>query len=233
MKIVIDEKKLLTISVIISLIGTASLYMYSANQEAEMVGISEIDEQMVGAHVETSGVISDLINLGGRYLIDMKEESSEHSITVFVDERVLSHVDKMEEIRAGAEANVRGEIDMYEDDLNLIVSRAGDFMIEKTAYSSFTRPGELLDNPEWHEGMDHKIRGEIVSIRNVGEDSILEIEPLEGRNCRIMSRIDGWDFTEDYSISKGSIVVVMGTFEYDGYRGRWCIYSEKKPEVHG
>ena len=144
----IDEKKLLTISVIISLVGTASLYLYSANQDAESVEITEIDESMLGSHVETSGSISNIVTLEDRYLIELKEDRGNSTITTFVDNSVMSYIEEIDEVRAGAEAVVRGRVDIYEEDINLIVSRVGDFRITSTAYSSFTLVSELLDNPQ-------------------------------------------------------------------------------------
>jgi len=226
---VIDEKKLLTISVIISLVGTASLYLYSANQDAESVEITEIDESMLGSHVETSGSISNIVTLEDRYLIELKEDRGNSTITTFVDNSVMSYIEEIDEVRAGAEAVVRGRVDIYEEDINLIVSRVGDFRITSTAYSSFTLVSELLDNPQWHRGMDHKIRGEVYSIETIGGDSIVELEPINGRDCVLMIKINDWDFTESYSVTRGSVIVVKGTLEYDNYNGRWCIISEDEP----
>ncbi|MFO7792660.1 MAG: hypothetical protein R6W73_06745 [Candidatus Saliniplasma sp.] len=228
----IDEKKLLTISVIISLIGTSFLFLYSASQDAEKIEISEIDENLVGAHVETRGFISNLITLEDSYIMELKEDKGNSSVTALVEKRVLSYVSDLEEVRTGTEITARGEVDMYEEDISIIVSRAGDFRIENAAYSSFTSPGELLDNPEWHEGMNHKIRGEILSLQIIADDTILELEPLDGMDCELMIRIEDWDFTENYSISKGSVIVVRGNFGYDSYRGRWCITTESSPEDH-
>ncbi len=228
----IDEKKLLAIAVIISLIGTASLYLYSANQDAERVEINDIDENMLGSQIETSGFISNIVTLEDRYIIGLKEDGENSTITAFVDNRVLSYIDEKDEVRAGAEVFVRGRIDIYEGEINMIVSRAGDFHIIDNAYSSFTVPSELLDNPEWHEGMEHKIRGEVLSIRSAGEDTVIELKPLNGDDCVLMVRIKGWDFTETYSISRGNVIVVKGSFEYDTYRGRWCIISENEPISH-
>ncbi len=228
----IDEKKLLTFAVVISLIGTASLYIYSANQDAERVEINEIDEKMLGSQVETSGFISNIVTLDDQYLVKLNGDQGNISLTTFIDNRVLSYIDEKDEVRTGAEVFVRGRIDIYEGEINMIVSRAGDFRVIENAYSSFTVPSELLDNAEWHEGMEHKIRGEVISITSVGEDTILELKPLNGEDCLLMVRIKEWDFTETYSISRGSIIVVKGSFEYDTYRGRWCIVSENQPLDH-
>ncbi|MFW6141942.1 MAG: hypothetical protein ACOC53_05220 [Candidatus Saliniplasma sp.] len=228
----IDEKKLLTIAVIVSLICTASLYLYSANQDADRIDISDIDENMLGSQVETSGFISNIMSLEDRHIIELKEKGGNSSITAFVDNRVLSYLDEIEEVRAGAEVFARGRIDIYEGEINMMVSRAGDFRVTTTAYSSFTRLSELMDNPEWHRGMDHKVRGEVNSIKTMGNDTILEIEPLEGKSCFLMIRVKDWDFTESYSVARNSVIVVKGTLEYDSFRGRWCITSEDAPEVH-
>ncbi|MGM0405511.1 MAG: hypothetical protein ACQEQM_05155, partial [Thermoplasmatota archaeon] len=208
----LDEKKLLTIAVIISLIGTASLYLYSANQDAERVEITEIDENMLGSQVETSGFISNIVTLEDRHMMELKEDEGNTTITAFVDNRVLSYIDEKDEVRAGAEVFVSGRIDIYEGEMNMIVSRAGDFRIIENALSSFTVPSELLDNPEWHGGMEHKIRGEVFSINSAGEDTIIELKPLNGDDCILMVKIKGWDFTETYSISRGNVIVVKGSF---------------------
>ncbi len=225
-----DKKKLMTLAVVISLAGTASLYLYTASKDTVRVNISEIDHRLVGAKLEIEGIISEFHRSSSAYLISLLEEGCEDSIGVFVEDRVIHSVDEQPtEIRAGATIRLIGILEDYEGELSLRVSVPGELIIIEKAYTSFTDISNLLENPEWYSGMELKVRGSVVGIDPSSQRTYFEIEPLEGGYHRLGCEVEGHE--EGLDIINGDPVVFKGTFLYDTGSGRWLVRGSEPPDV--
>ena len=229
-----EKKQIIIVAVIVALVGTASLYVYSASQDAEEISISEIGQEDVGALVETSGTISQVDKLSGMYQIVLKDEGETASLDTYVDENVIKAVDQKEEVRPGAKLWVKGRVESYQDDINLKVSGVGDLQIKGRAYTSFTPIDSLLQNPKWYEGMNVKVRGEVESVEGWENITYFEICPLEEGNdtgyCSLANKVYQYDHTENNTLIRGRPVVYKGEFKYDQVTGRWMVIGSEPPE---
>ncbi len=227
----LDKKKLMTLAVIISLAGTASLYLYTASRDTVRVNISEIDHRLIGTKLEIEGVISEARRLQSAYLISLLEEGGEDSLGVFVEDQVIDSIDEPTEIIAGARIKITGILEEYEGDLSLLVSVPGEMMIIERAYTSFIDISNLLENPEWYSGMELKVRGNVVTVDPSSGDYYFEIESLGGGYHRLGCEVDGSNSVGDLRIMNGDPVVFKGTFLYDNSTGRWLVRGPEPPDV--
>lgn len=229
-----EKKNIVIIAVVVALVGTASLYVYSASQDAERLSISEIGEEDVGALVETTGTISQADKLSGTHHLVLKDDDGMSSIDAYVDGNVIEAVDEKDEIRPGAVVWVKGRVESHQGDINIKVSGVGDLQIKEKAYSSFTPIGSLLENPDWYEGMNVKVRGEVESIEGWENVTYFEISPLEdgnGTEYRVLgNKVYKYDHTENNTLIMGRPVVYRGEFKYDQVTGRWMVVGSEPPE---
>lgn len=234
----LSEKRLLQIAVIVALLGTASLYLYSANQSVNEVKISEIEEKDLGAQVKMQGVITKIDKVADLYMIELKEKGTDQSIQAMVDQETMESVDSKEHLVPGATLQVSGKVQSYQGELNLQVSKTEGVILQEKAYSSFTPISSLLQNPNWFKGMDVKVNGEVKDLRKVGNeisvvnDTSLDIAPIDGYTNRLNVYVEGWDYRDNYGVTLDDNIVVKGEFVYDSFRGRWKIVTSEKPEVH-
>lgn len=225
----IEERKLLVIAVMISLVGTASLYLYSASQGAEEVRISEIGQEDVGALVELEGHVSELDDFGDSYQIVLKEEGSERSIEVYIKSQVLKLFGEKEELIPGAVLKVKGRLESYQDTINMRVSTHDDIEVLKPAYSSFVPLDSLLQNPGWYDGMNVKVRGNVERVKYFGNDTYFEISALDDGYGILGNRVEGWERKDHDYIPLGRPVVFKGVFRYDAFKGQWIVRGEEPP----
>ena len=195
----VEEDKLLYIAVIIALIGTSSLYLYSATQGATTIDISEIGSEDTGALIRTEGVISKVESYSDTYCITLKEKGNNSTIDVYASSKVISKMKNKSEIRTGAHLWIKGKVESYQNEINLRVTGPGEIIIKKKAYSSFTPIESILQNPEWYQGMNLKVRGRIESLEMVGNSTYMEISPLEEEYCLLGAYIQDWDYSENRS----------------------------------
>lgn len=215
---------MLTIAVVISLIGTASLYLYAASQEAEKVNIGDIDEEYVGALVETEGMVMDVFDFGSSMSIVIGDSDSKEEVDVFVGKNLISNMEDREDLIPGAVIWTKGRVELYEEDISINVEGPGELIIKEKAYSSFTPIESILENPGWYKGTNMKIKGEITFLRRYENQTILEISDLEGGYYDIYCSVERTS-TDQYLL-QGDPVVIKGEFDYNSRIGRWIIEGE-------
>lgn len=224
----ISKEKLMTIAVLVSLLGTASLYIYTASRDTVSAGLSEIDHRLVGTKVETNGVISSVRKLSSSYLINIMEHGYDGGLDLFVEGNVVNGLDEPAELIPGARVWVRGILEDYEGSLSLRVSVPGELVVTENAYTSFLEIGRLLDNPDWHSGMELKVRGRVVRVEDSYNGIFFEISSLDGG-----FNILGCEFVNStrIDIMPGDNVVFKGVFSYDNFTGRYIIRGSEPPEL--
>lgn len=228
----LSEKRLLQIAVIVALLGTVSLYLYSANQSVSKVKISDIEEKDLGANIKTEGVIDQIDNVGSVYKIVLKERNTDHTIVAMVDKETMDSFRSKDYLVSGATLVVTGKLESYQGKLNLKVSQSEGLELKERAYSSFTSIDRILQEPDWYEDMNVTVRGSIEGMRKLGNGTLIELAPLNGSNHRLEINVESWDYTEQYGVVRKDIVEVQGKFVYDSFHGRWKILTEDVPEVH-
>lgn len=228
----LDEKRLLQIAVIVALLGTVSLYIYSANQSVEKVAISDIEEKDLGANIKTEGVIEQIDAVGEVYMIDLKEKGTDQTIVAMADKTTVDDLESKEYMVPGATLVVTGKLESYQGELNLKVSKSDGLVLKERAYSSFTPIDSLLRDPGWYEDMNISVRGTIDGMHKMGNGTSVEIVPLDSRTNRLEVYVERWDYSDQYGVTLGDHVEIRGKFIYDPFHGRWKIVAQEIPEVH-
>ncbi len=226
-----DKNKLMTLAVVISLAGTASLYLYTASRDTLRMNISDIDHRLVGTRVETEGIISSVRKLQTSYLLSLLEEGCDTHLEAFVEGRVVEAMDDPVDMIPGARVRLRGILEDYEGKLSLRVSVPGELEILENAYSSFTHISVLLENPQWYSGMELKVMGKVVSTHTSSRALCFEIEQIEGGYHRLGCEFECSDTVSTINMMNGDPVTFEGTFLYDTGTGRWIIRGTKPPEI--
>lgn len=227
-----SKDRLLFIAVLISILGTASLFLLTASSGVDQVDISQIDEDFVGREVKIKGTVARIDSYQDTVYIDLKEKGYSKSMQIKMNKEQLKKIDEKEEIKPGAVVVVKGVVEEYKGDYSLKIEDYYGLELEKKAYYSYIQISSLLENPEWYEGMNVKVRGEVVDVGESYGGSDIEICPLGGGYKNVNCHIKGWSQGENRTVLKKTPVVVKGEFKYDSYTGRWEIVSDDKLEVY-
>jgi len=216
----LDKQKILTFAVIFSIIGISTLYLFSAQSSNREMNIREINEELLGSRIRTEGVISDISWFGYMVLFEIKEKGYEDSLTVVCDRDIIETEEERNEMVPGATVMVEGELEEYEGEINLRIDTIGKLDIKEKAVSSFTPLSEILENPEWYEGMKVRVRGEIIEVDNSSQISTIVLTDLESERYELKSEI-----VEDlYNKEKAMVgypAVLEGHMRYDSQTGHW------------
>ena len=226
-----DNEKLIALAIVISLIGTASLYVYAANQEVVHLEISDIDHDLVGMKVNLEGVISRVRGAGTIYLLELREIGDNNTLDLVIEEQVMASIEEKNEVMPGAHIQVRGIIETYDNDISLRVTVPGELEILEEAYSRFTPIASLLENPYWYSGMEVKVRGRVTEVSSTYNGTYFEIRELDGGHHRLGCFVQGIDLYTELHIVEDDPLVFKGTYGYDTSTGRWLVRGEISPDV--
>lgn len=224
----LDKKKILTFAVIFSIIGISVLYGLTAQTSSRNKNIAEIDEELLGTRISTEGIISDTSWFRFTVLFELRERDFEESLTVATDRDVIEDLDGKEELIHGARVSVEGKLEEYEGNIQLNIDDQGRIDIEEGAYSDFTPISDILENPNWYEGMEVKIQGDIIDIERKDQGLYLTIADFEDENYRIHSLV------EEEIDMKNPIrrpAVIEGRVIYNSNTGVWFIYSSSPIDI--
>lgn len=117
-----DEKSLLKLCLISSLIGLFILYMGAQLKEAEKMKIGEIGKSDVGKVVTVEGTISSKYYNGKHMFFDLKDNSGEIEIVAFEDSINRNNINP-KKIKEGDKISVTGKINLYKGKLEIIAER--------------------------------------------------------------------------------------------------------------
>ncbi len=226
-----DKEKFIVLAIAVALIGTASLYIYTARRDVERVDIADIDHDFAGMKVEVEGYINEVRGLQSIYLLNLLGEKKDETLSVVIEEQVMGSIEEQNEIMPGANVRVRGVVELYENEVSLRVTVPGELIILEEAYSKFTSISSLLENPEWYSGMEVKVRGKVTDLETIRSGTYFEIEQLEGGYHRLGCFVEDIDLSEDFYMVSGDPVVFKGTFLYDTSTGRWLVRGLEPPDV--
>jgi len=226
----LDKQKILTIAVIFSMIGISTLYIFSAQSSTRKMNISEINEELLGSRVRTEGVISEISWFRYMVLFEIKEKGGEESLTVVCDRDIVDTDEKRNEMVAGVEVMVEGELEEYEGEINLRIDSIGELSIVNKAISSFTPLSEILENPEWYEGMKVRVRGEIIEVDKSTETPSIILTDLESRRYELQCEIVD-DLYNDEKDILGYPAVLVGYIRYESETGTWNLRCTDSFEV--
>lgn len=105
------------------------LYLYAQSLGPLSLPIGDLTEEYVGRRVETVGRVQEVSSgeAGVRLILVDPLDLSE--IAVFASSEVFNGVDGREDIAPAAEVQVRGELQLYRGELEILVTSSRDIVV--------------------------------------------------------------------------------------------------------
>ncbi len=170
------DKTLTKLSLFCSIAGIVVLYAGTIQARPGLTPIASIDENMIGMNTMISGQVIDLHESYNGHLFVRVKDSSGGAITVpvfsSVRESLKDNIELLDNVR------ITGEVELYNNELELLPRAASDITVIHAPYTSITD----IDNELLGELV--KIRAEITERRIVGSGSLL-LTLSEGNNTLV------------------------------------------------
>lgn len=111
-------KRIVLISLVISVVGLASIYVTAINFEPEVLNIGDISSDLVGSTVTTEGYIkSKTMHQNGHMFLTITDGKETLDVPVFSS--VMQYLNK-DDFRIKSKVKVTGVIDEYRKKLQII-----------------------------------------------------------------------------------------------------------------
>ena len=221
----IDHKRLLAILVTLSLIGSLSLFFYSTTIKPDEFALSEINEDMVGSIVKTNGTISQArVQSDGSISMQLCDFQNATSITVYVPKDASASIEKGN-LTPGTVIWVVGEVTLYGQTLELVVSSPDDLSIISVATSQNFELWQIMESVEIFDEMNVTTSGtifDVVAIQSNGTLVGTSFE-LSGEHENSTYSIACMLFDQDVSqtFADWDSVCVSGRVSYYNNKGCW------------
>ena len=105
------KKNIYRASVFFGIIGLTLIYFSTLYLEAEESSIGSIERDQAGSHVKIEGKVVSLFESDNHKFFDLNDSTGEISVVDF---------DSEQEINQGDEVLVKGRVDIYQGDLQVI-----------------------------------------------------------------------------------------------------------------
>ncbi len=222
------KDKLLFTAALVSLLGTAVLFVYASSRSELTIDIEEIGSEHVGRKVTTKGYIASMGSYGETFYMDLRATHSEYEIHLRCEQGMLDSFEDGHELIPGALVEVSGIVEESGNRQTLRLLHSEEIEVLEPALTSFTPFDSILENPEWYEGMELKVRGEVKEIRPIYQGTLIVLGPLDEGYHRLTIEISGW-YNEEMKVVRDDVVVVEGPFVYRSSKGTWMIRSDRVP----
>jgi len=129
---IIRKNTILIISLISSILGLILIYISSINAKPSYMAIKDINLNLVGRTISTSGYITDVqFSPKGHIFLKIKDENHEVSVVIFSDlAKALSDFGiHARNFTKGKIINVTGTLDIYNNNFQIIPRKVDDLKI--------------------------------------------------------------------------------------------------------
>ncbi len=234
----LDNHRFLAIAITVSIIGVLGLYFYATSISPEEMAIADIGEDDIGSLVRLNGTIKSTKTLeDGSASLELVDVNTNASIVIYI------HQDRYEEyimdnpghVIPGAVFEFTGTIEEYQGAFELVVS-SSDWMTRLAdAGGTMTSAHQLLDSPDLYDGMTVRVGGTLespylISDANGTKGMGFELEEIhDNRTYRLTCVVFDDDMIGDYET--GSLVEVVGTFQYYAGTGSWQVMMDDENDV--
>ncbi len=203
------EGTLTKMSVLCSLVGIAILYVGTIQARPGLTPIAKIDEDYVGLNTIISGQVIDLrVHPAGHLFMKLKDGSG-GVISVPVFDRVRAELG--ENIELLDNVQVLGEVELYNDELELIPRNAIDIRVVHTPHTVLS----TIDNSRLGELI--KIRGEVSERRIVGNGNLLLTVREDGAELLVFASSSVVSEDSFPEVHEGNTIRVGGLLQdYEG-----------------
>jgi len=226
----IDNKKLLVTVTVLAIVGVLGLFAYSTTIRPLELKIGEIEASHVGTIIRTSGTIMRASTFAdGSMSLTLGDFNDSSSIPVYFPSDVSKALtDK--NLTPGTLVRVQGEVMLYQESVEISVSRADELTILSEANGTEYELRTVMQSIQMFDGMEITTTGEILEM-----NAIYTSDGLLGTSFQIMQRYDNQsyylqcmcfdqDLTQQYA--DWDTVKVTGTISFYSNRGYWQMVAE-------
>ncbi|MBI2233374.1 MAG: OB-fold nucleic acid binding domain-containing protein [Candidatus Aenigmarchaeota archaeon] len=116
----ISDKKLIYISLIISMVGFLSMVAITMAIEPRYVSVSQITSEMTGQEITTRGIIDSYFTNEGNVFITLKNRTS---VKVVMFSREAGKQPWVYDLRKGDSIAVEGKVQIYKNELEIVADK--------------------------------------------------------------------------------------------------------------
>lgn len=116
----ISDKKLIYISLIISVVGFLSMVAITVGIEPKYVPVSHVTSEMTGQEIITQGTIDSYFTNEGNVFIELKNRTS---IKVVMFSREANNQPWIYDLRKGDSIAVEGKVQIYKNELEIVADK--------------------------------------------------------------------------------------------------------------
>lgn len=110
-----NDRQLLKLSLIISLIGTFILLIMLEYQEIPIYKTTDISKSQIDTRVRVHGKVDSIRETPGLYIINLKDEKGKITAVVFKEEQI--------NLTKNSNVEIEGKVQEYKNSLEIIVDR--------------------------------------------------------------------------------------------------------------
>jgi hypothetical protein len=203
------------------------LFVYSLSLEPVEMEIGDLSTDDVGSFVSVKGMVASVRQTSGGGLSLILTDGRD-CVHVYVPEQRSSVEDRL---LPGSLVSVKGEVQIYDGELEIYVSSPADIRIEDESAGDSIPPGVLAEMPETFEGETLRVHGSIRHIR-VMRDAESEVIgtsfDLSSDGYEIPCIVFGWDWEADpMDIAENRLTVFEATWSYYSREASWQLTSDR------
>ncbi|MEM2796213.1 MAG: OB-fold nucleic acid binding domain-containing protein [Candidatus Hadarchaeales archaeon] len=169
--------KIVRLSLISSLAGLAAVYATALSTSQRITPIAKIDNSFIGARVIISGQIIDVQSSGNKHMFLKIKDDSGGIITVPIFSNLASKLTLTIGLLDYVE--IRGNVSVYQNELEVIPSKPEDIKIVHTA------PANISEIKEENLGKPVKVYGIVSSREIIGAGNIILNIGENGRKLKV------------------------------------------------
>lgn len=128
-----DRKGIVALIAAASVLSLTALYLYSLTIGPTAVPIGDLHDGMVGQWVETVGQVKEARLSSSGLLLRLMDPLDYSEVAAFVPMKTYEGIQEREDILPGAEVVVRGEVQLYRGELEIVIASPGDLTIVRKA----------------------------------------------------------------------------------------------------
>jgi hypothetical protein len=227
-----EGSRLLQLLVTASLVGVMGLFVYSLTLEPVEMDIKDLSEEDAGSLVSVKGMVATAWRTTGGDLNLILTDGSD-CIRVYVPERSVL---EDHSFLPGALVSVRGEVQIYEGELEIYVSSSTDIRVEEESSSESIPPGVLAEMPDVFAGEMLRVHGSVQNIRVLrgAESQVIGTSfDLTSDGYEISCIVFGWDWEANrMGIGENVLTVFEATWDYYSREASWQLVSDSPSFGH-
>jgi DNA/RNA endonuclease YhcR with UshA esterase domain len=223
-----DNRALLITVTALAIAGVLGLFVYSSTLEPLSLGIGEIGEKHVGTIIRTQGTITSARSVSVDYIsLTVCDFTTSSSIPVFYSP---GSGGTGQPLVPGMEISIQGEVRLYQESVEIMVSEAGGITVLASASGTEYRLDILMQSIRMFDGLNVTSSGKIVDLEVIYSSDALVgtafqvVEQYDNQSYSLTCFCYGRDLAQLYN--EWDPIRVTGTISYYANGGCWQMSVE-------